>query len=453
MFENNLPLGEYVLRLNAYARETTLTKERQLAINSMYRWYENSAVCYVYLNDVERSPKELHQYILQNSCTGEEYLEQQIEFRQQFRQSCWFTRGWTLQELLAPNHLIFFSANWKTIGDRREFADEISRSTNIRTRYLKTYPYQRYKPLSSASVATKMSFASHRVTSREEDIAYCLLGLFDVNMPLLYGEGAIKAFQRLQIEIMRSSTDDSLFAWTLDLPAYGMLASKPSYFAHSGDVKWENDWRRGFQPPWSFSSRGLEFPIPDHLPVEGLVPIYLNCYKEYGSVICIQLRLRGKTARRTTCGIMDAAGYPQPYDSRSKYDLSREDILTRMVYIRQPSEIEIEYGSLLASIEEGRLNLTDIIRTDTHLDRPFLNIGPVSITADKSFPDPGHVWQVDEARAFQRTQGFLRAIAAKNVFLSTKSGSIIEKNEEEIQDRQDVLNRWLARARDHRADQ
>ena len=429
MFENGLPLEENVLRLNTYAREPTLTKQHSLAINSMYKWYENSAVCYVYLSDVEISPKEMGEA---NSLREQDWLEQQVELRRRFRSSCWFTRGWTLQELLAPDLLTFFDANWKMIGSRGELAQEICLSTKIDTKYL--MKYNGSTPISSASIAKKMSFASRRVTSREEDMAYCLLGLFDINMPLLYGEGAIKSFRRLQIEIMRNSIDDSLFAWTSDLPASGMLAPQPSYFAHSDDVEWTNDRRRFFKPPWSFSSRGLEFPIPDRLPMRGLVPIYLNCFREVTGVICIQLRLRGKRAVRTRCSIMDEAGYPQFY-KRIMYDLDNGHVLTRMVYIEQPNEEEIEYESLLASIEEGRLNLTDI-ESNARPDAPLLNPGPFSITAASNgrLISPGDASQVDEERASQRTHNALRIAAMRNV------------NFKRRKDTEELFSKWLSKA-------
>lgn len=389
----------------------------------MYRWYQNSTVCYVYLSDVERS-------------------EQQVEFKRQFRHSCWFTRGWTLQELLAPKRLIFFDANWNAIGDRQELAQEIYLSTKIDTKYLAT----RSSLISSASIAKKMSYASRRVTSREEDMAYCLLGLFDVNMPLLYGEGAIKSFQRLQIEIMRNSIDDSLFAWTSDLPASGLLAPHPSYFAHSDDVESTNDRKHFFKPPWSFSSRGLEFPIPDRLPAKGLVPIYLNCYKKPTGTICIQLRLRGKTAVRTKCGIMHEAGYPQLYD-RSMYDLDEAHVLTRMVYIEQPSAIDVEYESLLASIEEGRMNLSDMVFVNLRPDAPLLNPGPRYITAASNgmLISPGDTSQVEEERAFQRTEDALRFSA-----LFYYHGSISKEYEK---DRKEKLNKSISKAKKPGANQ
>jgi hypothetical protein len=91
-----------------------------------------------------------------------------------------------------------------------------------------------------ACVAEKMSWASKREAKLEEDQAYSLLGIFGVNMPLHYGESLLKAFFRLQIEILRISDDDSTFAWTHDSPEQGnkgALATSPAQFQHAGDFE------------------------------------------------------------------------------------------------------------------------------------------------------------------------------------------------------------------------
>lgn len=155
-----------------------------------------------------------------------------------FTQSEWFSRGWTLQELIAPKQLEFFDSQWRRIGDRLSLLDPIVNVTAIDRRVLNRGQHDRYCPvqaakdsvpsgycrcgwydssrtfhqlLSSFSVATRMSWASGRVTTRLEDQAYALLGLFNVSMPLLYGEGT-KAFRRLQEEIIRNSSDQSILA-------------------------------------------------------------------------------------------------------------------------------------------------------------------------------------------------------------------------------------------------
>ncbi|KAH9910726.1 uncharacterized protein BXZ73DRAFT_83238 [Epithele typhae] len=114
---------------------------------------------------------------------------------------------WTLQELLAPRLLLFLSRDWEILGTKAELAEELGQTTPIPVSILRFE-----EEIRDVSVAQRMSWASRRETTRIEDEAYCLMGIFDINMPMLYGEGR-KAFQRLQEEIMRTSTDTSLFAW------------------------------------------------------------------------------------------------------------------------------------------------------------------------------------------------------------------------------------------------
>ncbi|PMD19234.1 HET-domain-containing protein, partial [Hyaloscypha hepaticicola] len=159
------------------------------AINSMFAWYKNSWVCYVYLADV-KDPEDVAGNL------------------DSLRKSRWFTRGWTLQELLAPTSIRFFTQDWKPISmESRHYSQLVSSITGIRLDVL-SYPQN----VMSCSNVEKMSWIAGRETTREEDVAYCLLGIFDINMPLLYGEGR-KAFARLQEEIIKQSTDHSLFAW------------------------------------------------------------------------------------------------------------------------------------------------------------------------------------------------------------------------------------------------
>ncbi|OIW26663.1 HET-domain-containing protein [Coniochaeta ligniaria NRRL 30616] len=161
------------------------------AINSMFRWYKKATVCIAYIADIGA-----HEVVI--DLDG---------FMIGFMDSKWFTRGWTLQELLAPVNLRFYLKDWKYFEDKSRITEELSHITGIDREVLLT------GDVSSTCVAGRMSWASGRVTTRIEDMAYCLLGLFDVNMPLLYGEGD-KAFQRLQEEIIKKSDDHTLFAWT-----------------------------------------------------------------------------------------------------------------------------------------------------------------------------------------------------------------------------------------------
>ena len=126
---------------------------------------------------------------------------------QEFCKAKWFTRGWTLQELIAPTEVVFYAKGWKYIGKRSYMRPMLQRITGISKSALQG------KGMESDSVARRMSWMAKRSTTRVEDLAYSLLGIFDVNMPLLYGEGE-KAFMRLQEEIMKNNDDHSLFAWT-----------------------------------------------------------------------------------------------------------------------------------------------------------------------------------------------------------------------------------------------
>ncbi|KAL1866038.1 hypothetical protein Daus18300_006939 [Diaporthe australafricana] len=214
------------------------------AINSMYAWYREASICYAYLSDVP-----------------DINLSERDSLRH-FRRSRWFTRGWTLQELIAPRALVFYSQSWKKIGHRSDkfLLGTISGTTGVPTSILTGK-----EKLHQISLAKKMSWAARRVTTRVEDMAYCLLGIFDVNMPLLYGEGA-KAFTRLQEEIIKTSNDHTIFCWTRHKRANvppdwtSMLAPSPQAFADSGDFipvdAWENPM------PYPMTNLGLSIHLP-----------------------------------------------------------------------------------------------------------------------------------------------------------------------------------------------
>ena len=281
------------------------------AINSMYKWYERSGMCYVYLSDVEYSPDELQ--LIRKRKYAARLFEDKSPLSAKFQKSSWFTRGWTLQELLAPRNskVLFFDANWNEIGSLPQLASDVSEVTRIEKSYLDDELSNIWRIFlgKSASVAKRMSWVSHRQTSREEDMAYCLLGLFDVNMSLLYGEGAKRAFYRLQIEIMRIMDDESLFAWTSDQKSSGMLAVSPSCFAHSGDISRGRLSHRG---PYSMTNKGLEFPVPrNHIAPEGTASfgfVFLTCHREGEMVpLALQLQQNGKFgACRRKCDKIDA---------------------------------------------------------------------------------------------------------------------------------------------------
>ena len=123
------------------------------------------------------------------------------------RRSRWFKRGWTLQELLAPSNVVFYTANWSIIGTRTQLKIPLSQITGVPADYLTGV-----KPIWVESIAKRMSWMAKRVTTRVEDMAYSMLGIFDIHMPLLYGEGP-HAFLRLQEEILKTTDDHSIFCW------------------------------------------------------------------------------------------------------------------------------------------------------------------------------------------------------------------------------------------------
>jgi hypothetical protein len=153
------------------------------AINSMFRWYRNSVKCYVYLSDVST-----YNY-------NENDQASQSNFESEFARSRWFTRGWTLQELIAPTSVEIFSREGELLGDKISLERQIHEITGIPVKTVQG------SPLSQFTVEERLSWAAKRMTRRKEDEAYCLLGIFDIFMPLLYGEGKEKAFLRLQEEI------------------------------------------------------------------------------------------------------------------------------------------------------------------------------------------------------------------------------------------------------------
>lgn len=198
------------------------------AINSMFNWYHQAERCYAHLADVPS--------------------------KSTFKESEWFTRGWTLQELLAPSDIHFVDENWDFIGTKMSQQQDISNCTGIPVSILCGDD-----DLETASIAQRLSWASKRKTQRLEDRAYCLMGLFGIHMPLIYGEGE-QAFLRLQEEIMRISHDDSLFAWKSSDSRGGLLATSPEAFKESGDVVQFNPFN-DHNTAFTINSRGIHLKV------------------------------------------------------------------------------------------------------------------------------------------------------------------------------------------------
>jgi GTPase SAR1 family protein len=161
------------------------------AINSMFNWYRGATKCYVYLPDVSIHDNDNNQFAL-------------YKWESAFRKSKWFTRGWTLQELIAPASVEFFSVEGELLGDKKSLERQIHEITGISLQALQG------GSLSQFDFTERMSWATKRETTLEEDAAYCLLGIFDIHMPLIYGEGRKKALVRLQKEFQESLKPPSL---------------------------------------------------------------------------------------------------------------------------------------------------------------------------------------------------------------------------------------------------
>jgi hypothetical protein len=241
--------------------DKTSSAELTEAINSMYRWYAKSEICYAYLSDVDPGGPDSHM--------------------RQLEQSRWFTRGWTLQELLAPSDVIFFDASWSRIGRpngfNRALTFEISRITGIHHRYIAGVFEVKF-----ASIAERMSWLSRRQTTRLEDMAYCMLGLFDINIPLLYGEGA-KAFTRLQEEIIKVSNDHTIFCWSwmpsVPMDWTSLLAPSPDTFRNASHFRAHSS---SAISTYSVTNAGLSIQLPViHIwnPIGGDVSAYMLVLK------------------------------------------------------------------------------------------------------------------------------------------------------------------------------
>ncbi|KAH9892096.1 heterokaryon incompatibility protein-domain-containing protein [Xylariomycetidae sp. FL2044] len=169
------------------------------SINAMFSWYAQSDLCLAYLADLRRSP---------NPQPGSEPKSGSQDLEDELRCCRWVHRGWTLQELIAPRNMGFYDQDWNLIGSRADLAVVLQNITGIHIDAL-----QGVKPCSSFTIAERMNWAANRKTKRPEDRAYSLLGIFGVSMPLLYGIGGFRAFHRLQEEIIKTTTDLTIFIW------------------------------------------------------------------------------------------------------------------------------------------------------------------------------------------------------------------------------------------------
>ena len=317
----------------SYARVDTVcidkssSAELSEAINSMYKWSQEAKICYAYLADVPGKA---------------------------FEQSRWFTRGWTLQELIAPSVVVFYSSDWSRMATKSDLRKKISTITAISADALNGLPLDRL------SVAQRMSWASKRTTTRVEDLAYSLLGIFGVNMALLYGEGE-RAFIRLQEEIMKDSDDQSIFAWKSGPPAPatngGLLATAPSQFASSGKMIRYQD-TSSTSIPYAMTNKGLRMAIKlvqirDELLYAGLLECQATNDLDRPPAIYLQ--------RLFTVGDQFVRVFPTEIKQMDSSFFSKlETIYVRQKELKPPQE-SVKDQAFLVQLESSRFKFKDAL--------------------------------------------------------------------------------------------
>ncbi|RYP52969.1 hypothetical protein DL768_001963 [Monosporascus sp. mg162] len=321
-------------------------------IQSIWKYYSGARVCYVHLADVQASPETS----ADSPDSG-------------FCRSRWFTRGWTVPELLAPIFVRFYDVSWKYLGSKAELSRIIEGITGIGAQVLRD-PGE----VKRQSVACRMSWVSTRETAREEDIAYCLLGIFGVKMPIDYGEGRRNAFIRLQYHILRSSKDPSLFAWGYNLPlggtngncGVGMLAETPSAFEHCSQVEPVSG---GAEPSFQVTASGLQFRLPMQMD-EPTGTALLNLECAIGDYYLVLPLSRSPTARKE----FERTPYGKPtLVHRSKLaTFSTRPVNTQLINRSRSISAQIEVS--LVYPEELFFELADVYPPNVLQD-----VGPVMI--------------------------------------------------------------------------
>ncbi|KAF3802839.1 Vegetative incompatibility protein HET-E-1 [Colletotrichum gloeosporioides] len=296
------------------------------AITSMFSWYHNAGRCYAYLADVPDQATST--------------------FDNDFRRSRWHTRGWTLQELLAPQDLVFYSQNWTKLGDFRD-----------------------------ASVAQRMSWAARRVTTRGEDMAYCLFGIFNVSLPIMYGEGASAAFSRLQEAILQRTPDASILAWGLDLQQDGHSSQRPSIrYGHLLAASPRNFVNCGTVVPWESGPSGQRLDVnggyyylqlPLHTTKAGSTFGLLKCYSRPQEKGCIGIPLCQVEPGLETDEFMRPKGSKaiQLFDTDSSHEPS--DLRIRDLSLPEDiKRFDHRYGYIIEVPASSRLTVFDVYPKD-----------------------------------------------------------------------------------------
>ncbi|KAL8689838.1 MAG: hypothetical protein Q9218_004583 [Villophora microphyllina] len=332
--------------------DKTNSVELASSINAMFDWYYRATVCFAYLYDVDW-----------NAATKQ--ISKSQDPKRPNQEAAWFERGWTLQELLAPQHMEFYDRRWVSMGTRDSLADILHAKTGIAKQYLTGASNFRH-----ASVATRMSWMAGRTTAKVEDIAYAMLGLLRIHMEIHYGEG-VKAFMRLQRTLMESSIDESIFAWTTPsqgLKCYhihypqtsqwapkdwGLLAPSPDCFSKHNDLVVLTDkcvprLSGGYR--WAQQGVHFQMPVVPGTEVTNFfgvarsdVTLALNCWKQDtgGKPYNITIQLSktgsafssGTTYKRVQCNDLGMKKWSKP---KTNSVLGVDQVMTRPLTITQP---------------------------------------------------------------------------------------------------------------------
>jgi hypothetical protein len=342
-----LQRGEQYAWVDTCCIDKTNSAELQEAINSMYKWYEDASICLVYMSDIEHSGND------------PEPLNEQLE------KSMWFTRGWTLQELVAPQNQVFVASDWTPLGAREDLSDILASITGIRPEY-----FGNAERIRSAPVAERMSWLSNRRTSRIEDLAYCMLGIFDLNLTMLYGEGH-KAFARLQKEIINEIPDESIFVWsaTDDLSGTPMsiLAPHPRFFSvcRRQHIELDTYFQR---EPLSHSANGLKLELfgERFLQLSNELDVTLNClYNEARVQLSIvrweDAKRVGHKAwyRKAVVGIktVNEGSYSVPLSAEDEFIMNGVPLASRL-----PSRGERSGRQAMLEYEQEKTRFTVFVR-------------------------------------------------------------------------------------------
>lgn len=330
--------------IDSVCMDKTNAVETSRNLNSMFDYYQHAEMCITYLWDVDATSRSQR---FRKSDDPDSYSD-------------WFYRGWTLQELLASPTMWFYDVKWKFIGDKRDaqVKRELQDATNIATEFLKGDLEFR-----TASVATKMSWMAGRRTTHIEDIAYSMLGIFNITMDAQYGEG-MRAFLRLQ-KLLFEGKDESLFAWTTgerllcysqvsqsETPiwkpeTWGLLAPSPDCFRGSGNVD-KPDPKSVEDRQYGWSQNGIQFMVPQKSGTDvtnwaGLpkkdVKFALNCWVYDGSrkppTVVLHLKSQdGINYVRYNCRTLNETPGAKPSSNRV---LGIDQLIRRPLVVGQPS--------------------------------------------------------------------------------------------------------------------